>query len=70
MPNLTGLELIEKVRAAGMELPVIKVTGVLPKEAFMRSHGLQPAATVIKPYTHAEFLGAVRTVLHKTVPIS
>jgi DNA-binding response OmpR family regulator len=69
MPKVTGLELIQKVRAAGMALPVIMATGVLPEEAFTRSPWLQPAATLIKPYTLAEFLGVVENVLHGTVPI-
>jgi two-component system, OmpR family, alkaline phosphatase synthesis response regulator PhoP len=69
MPKVTGLELIEKVRAAGMALPVIMAAGVLPNDAFSLSPWLQPAAIVIKPYTRAEFLGAVQNVLCGTVPI-
>jgi two-component system alkaline phosphatase synthesis response regulator PhoP len=69
MPKVTGLELIEKVRSAGMALPVIMATGALPEESFTLSPWLQPAATVIKPYTCAEFLGAVKNVLCETVPI-
>jgi two-component system alkaline phosphatase synthesis response regulator PhoP len=37
MPKVTGLELIEKVRSAGMALPVIMATGVFPEEAFTQS---------------------------------
>jgi CheY-like chemotaxis protein len=67
MPKVTGVELIEKVRAAGMALPVIMATGALPKEAFSRRSRLQPVATLLKPYTLAEFLGTVATVLCGTV---
>jgi DNA-binding response OmpR family regulator len=65
MPKVTGLELIEKVCDAGMALPVIMATGALPKDALARSPRLQPAAILIKPYTLAEFLGTVESVLGK-----
>jgi CheY-like chemotaxis protein len=63
MPKVSGVELIGKVRAAGMALPVIMATGALPQEEFVRRPHLQPAATLIKPYTLEEFLGTVRKVL-------
>jgi DNA-binding response OmpR family regulator len=69
MPKVTGIELIEKVRSAGMALLVIMATGMLPNEAFTRSPWLQPAATLIKPYSLAEFLGTVKNVLCGAVPI-
>lgn len=67
MPKVSGVELIEKVRAAGMSLPVIMATGALPNEGFSRQGRLRPAATLLKPYTLAEFLGTVATVLCGTV---
>ena len=69
MPNVTGLELIEKMRVAGIALPVIMATAVLPQEAVTRSPWLRPVATVIKPFTRAEFLVAVTNVMGGTVPI-
>jgi len=69
MPKVTGIELIEKVRAAGMALPVIMATGVLPKDALARQPWLQPVATLIKPYTLVEFLGTVKTVLCGAFPV-
>jgi len=63
MPKVSGVELIEKVRAARMVLPVIMATGTLPEEEFTRCPWLQPAATLIKPYTPTEFLGTVKKVL-------
>jgi len=63
MPNVSGVELIEKVRAAGMTLPVIMATGEAPEEDFTRNPFLQPAATLLKPYTPVEFLGTVKNVL-------
>jgi len=63
MPKVSGLELIKKVRAAGMNLPVIMATGTLPTEEFTRWPRLQPAATLLKPYTVAAFLRTVENVL-------
>jgi len=69
MPKVTGVELIEKVRAAGMPLRVIMATAALPSQEFARLPSLQPAAIVLKPYTIAEFLGTVRDVLRAVVPM-
>ena len=68
MPKVTGVELIEKVRAAGMPLPVIMATATLPKQTFARNPWLQPAATLLKPYTLAELLGTVKHVLCAAAP--
>lgn len=66
MPRLTGIELLKKLRAARMELPVIMATGTLPMEEFARSPWLQPAATLVKPYTSGELLRTVKKVLRAT----
>jgi len=66
MPKVSGVELIEKVRAAGMALPIIMATGASPREQLARLPLLQPAAIMLKPYTHMEFLGTVQEVLRAT----
>jgi len=66
MPKVTGVELIKKLRAARMALPVIIATGTLPKEEFARNPWAQPEATLLKPYTIAELLGTVKEVLRAT----
>ena len=67
MPKVSGLELIEKLRGAGMGLPVIMATGASP--VFAPYSRFQPAATLLKPYTAADLLGTVRNVLRPAVPI-
>jgi len=67
MPEVTGLELLQKLHAARMILPVIMATGDAPKEEFTRHPCLQPAATLIKPYTLDELVGTVREVLGATL---
>jgi DNA-binding response OmpR family regulator len=66
MPKVTGVELLKKLRAARMALPVIMTTGTLPKEEFTRSPWIQPAAVLLKPYSVTEFLETVRKVLSAT----
>ena len=67
MPNVSGVELMEKIYASGVVLPVIMATGSLPKE-FNRSPWLLPAAILIKPYSIHELLGAVQNVLRTVSP--
>jgi len=66
MPRLTGVELVKKLRAARMTVPVIMATSTLPKEAFTRCPWFQPAAMLSKPYTIEELLGTVRKLLCAT----
>jgi DNA-binding response OmpR family regulator len=66
MPKLTGVEMIKKLRAERMILPVIIATGTLPAPELTRNPWLQPAAMLLKPYTVEELLGTVRKVLRAT----
>ena len=63
MPKVTGVELIQKVQAARMALPVIMATGAMPAEEFTRHRLQPPAMTLLKPYTFVELLVAVKKVL-------
>jgi DNA-binding response OmpR family regulator len=63
MPKVTGIELLKKLRAAQMALPVIMATGIFPADEFSRHPWLQPAATLVKPYLISELLGTVKEVL-------
>ena len=66
MPKVTGIELLQKLHAARMLLPVIMATGVVPEEVYTQSIWFHPAATLLKPYTLADFLRTVKDVLHGT----
>jgi DNA-binding response OmpR family regulator len=63
MPKVTGVDLLKKLHAAHLALPVIMATGALPVDEFARHPWLQPAAMLIKPYTLDELVGTVRQVL-------
>jgi CheY-like chemotaxis protein len=66
MPKVSGIELLMKLRAACMALPVIMATATLPKKDLTRYPWLQPAVTLPKPYTVDELLGTVEGFLHTT----
>jgi DNA-binding response OmpR family regulator len=66
MPKVTGLELLKKVRAARMALPVIMATATLPMEEFTRNTWLRPATILPKPYTAEELVGTVKELLRAT----
>ena len=63
MPWVTGLELIQKLRAEAKTLPVILVSGLLPEEEIKRHPELRIEATLQKPCQLEVLLDTVRLVL-------
>ena len=70
MPNLTGLELLRKLRAKNMPLPVIMASGSLPIEEFDRHPALKPAAMLCKPYLLNALVQTVRQVLGQATSLA
>ena len=66
MPKVTGVELLQKILAACMTMPVIMATGALPEEKFACCPWLKPNLVLLKPYTFDELLEAVKEVLRVT----
>lgn len=66
MPRVSGVELLKKIHAAHMSMPVIMATGTLPTEQLARCPWLKPDAILLKPYTLSEMLRTVREILHDT----
>jgi len=66
MPKVTGIELLKKLLAAHMALPVILVSGTIPTQELRRHPWLQIDATLLKPYTPDELRATVRKVLCAT----
>jgi DNA-binding response OmpR family regulator len=54
MPNLSGVELIRKLRATGMPLPVILASGMVPSS----TEDLHLAAILQKPFTTDQLVRA------------
>jgi DNA-binding response OmpR family regulator len=61
MRNVSGVELLGKLHAAHMTLPVVMATGGLPD--FTLRPWLRPNAVLCKPYTFWELLVAVKETL-------
>lgn len=66
MPRVTGVDLLKKLHAAHLAVPVIMATETPPMDEFTRCPWLLPAALLTKPYTIDELLGTVREVLRET----
>jgi DNA-binding response OmpR family regulator len=63
MPKVTGVELLEKLHAARIALPVIMVSGTMPTEELKRPEVLPVKATLHKPYAIADLLKTVNCIL-------
>ena len=50
MPKVTGVEMVKKLHAAGMKLPVILATAMLPQEEFVAHPWLQAVTTLLKHF--------------------
>ena len=66
MPRLTGVELVKKLRAARLALPVVMAARRLPIEELAQDPSLQLAAALSKPFLAAKLLDTVKNLLHAT----
>jgi DNA-binding NtrC family response regulator len=67
VPQASVVELITKIHAAGMALPVLMVTDNLPEWQIAVHPCLETVTTLHKPYTIQKFLGLVKKVLSENV---
>jgi DNA-binding response OmpR family regulator len=66
MPELSGLKLVEGLRALNPTLPIVHLSGSLRADTF-GYHGLpQDVPTIFKPFLAAELLQVVRALLPGT----
>jgi DNA-binding response OmpR family regulator len=63
MPNVSGVDLLKKLHAARMAMPVIMVSGKMPTAELSRQPWLQIEAALLKPYMASELVDTVRNVL-------
>jgi DNA-binding response OmpR family regulator len=66
LPKLTGVELVRKLRAARMAVPVVMAAVRLPTQELAGNPSLQLAALLPKPFYISELLQTVRAVLRAT----
>ncbi len=70
MPRMTGIEMIAKLHARRLSLPVIMATGFLPTHEFASRPWLIPNATLQRPFSDDDLLASVKQVLHTEESIS
>ena len=63
LPGLTGINLVRKLRAARMALPVVMAAARLPQDELALDPSLQLVAVLPKPFYVSQLLETVRTVL-------
>lgn len=66
IPKISGVELLKKIHATRMVLPVIMTTKTLPTRKFTLHPWLQTATMLRKPYTFEKLLGIVKNVFYAT----
>jgi PAS domain S-box-containing protein len=65
MPKVTGVEVINKLIAANIRLPVIMATGALPQHEFRRNPWLNNIAILEKPVSNSTLLSTVEKFLNE-----
>lgn len=63
MPGLSGLDLVDELRARGRALPVLLVSGLGTQEAQGEALARGAAGLLPKPFSHAQLRQAVATAL-------
>jgi CheY-like chemotaxis protein len=67
MPELTGLELIRRIRLAGMTIPIVLVSAVIDAFSSEELQWLPCGTTLGKPFAPAQLISSVRKAL-ETAP--
>lgn len=63
MPQLSGLEVIQRIRADGNELPAILISGMMTDEAAEECHRLGRTAFLSKPFEVSSLLRLVARLI-------
>jgi len=66
MPKVSGVELLKKIHAARLALPVIVDTGNLPTWEFTVHTWLKPVKMLLNPYSFEKLLDLVKQMLSTT----
>jgi CheY-like chemotaxis protein len=65
MPKVTGVELVNKLHAAGTKLEVVLLTGEFPDDQFNRYPWLKNIVILTKPLANSEIVSVVKKILNK-----
>jgi len=63
LPKLTGVDLVKRLRAARMPVPMVMAAGKLPTDELAQNPPLRAAATLAMPFPVESLLAAVRKIL-------
>lgn len=66
MPDMTGLELIEKVREINKQVKIMFITGYQIDEGFLKRIKELNAELLVKPFSISDFLKKIRSLLDKS----
>ena len=69
MPKVSGVELISRMIAANIRLPIIMATGALPEHEFKRYPWLKNMALLVKPISNNALLSMVDKVLSERMDV-
>ena len=67
MPRLSGLDLLRRVRAAPLDVPVILISGEIPWAETDLLRLLPPGVALEKPFSLGELLAKVRAMMTRTM---
>jgi len=63
MPAMTGLELMQALKEAQINVPILVISGIHNSHSLLAATSLGAKGTLTKPFTVAELLGAVNKAL-------
>jgi two-component system chemotaxis response regulator CheY len=63
MPEMTGLELLQEVRSAGLDIPFLMVTGRADMESVMIAKGAGVTAYIAKPFSQLQLEAKLRAAV-------
>ncbi|MFW9265908.1 response regulator transcription factor [Pseudomonas sp. NR3] len=63
MPGMTGIQLCDELRARGIEIPLIFITGLPAVPPRTRSGGMSPVAVFPKPFDCGELIACIESVM-------
>ncbi|MBI4575693.1 MAG: response regulator [Planctomycetes bacterium] len=66
MPGMDGLEYLERIRAARLDLPVLLITGYATSENLLRAKSLQIRHALVKPFHPEELRKKVASILKES----
>lgn len=68
MPEMSGIDVLHEIRARGVDLPVILITGLRENLERVRAAGIGAIDLLEKPFTECALLASVRGALAPTRP--